>query len=843
MRAMRRELALAAGLLLALAAPAAAKPQGEPVRFWSISNVRQGVGEQEVTGGAQIGGALRKTVRLGVAAFNFPDSPVPDRAVGLVTSSADGRHYSVQAQAPVLNPFEARSPKGGAARLHELHAFEKTSGDASLKITITQAIVEAIDDNHALGADECPVPGQCRPIRAVVRFHARAYAESAGGDFFTEGGTAFVEGHQGRWNVDAVTSSDSAFGLWDFDDFRWVADEDDPSPPDPGVHMLGELEESRTIRVPLRSVHEGELFALDVGLEAVAIDDRGRESAAEALIVDPQGKGPALLATHGLRERGKPHFKAPRAKAPRAARCSRRAQRSGTVGLSEAALAGGEGSGVPTVLVGRTGGARGAASVEVRTRAGSASAGRDFKRRSTRVRFAGGDASPRLVEVPILEDAAQEAPETLTVELDHPRCVKLGRRSATLTILDDDAAPAQPPPAAPAPVATPAPPTPPPPPGLDASFGDGGRVSTPVGGGDAQGEAVVIQPDGTIATAGRAGTPTGFDFALTRHDASGRLLGVTTTDLGTQDDEASGAALLPGGGIVAAGRTLSGPVDYDVALVRYRPDGTLDPDFGVDGIVKTDVAGSGDVADAVAVQPDGKILVAGSSASGVLADGDLLLARYLPDGTLDPSFDHDGIVTTDLGTRSDDARALLVRPGGGIVVAGTAGDDVALARYLPDGTLDGAPTISDFGSDDVADGVALAPDGSLLIAGFTLGPAGDRDFLLARYSAEGTLGPSVTTGFGGGDDFATDLVVDAAGRIVVVGRATSATILDLALVRYRSDLTLDPGFGSGGRLTVDFHGKGDLGEDVALDAAGRIVAAGLTATGTRTELALVRANP
>jgi uncharacterized delta-60 repeat protein len=85
--------------------------------------------------------------------------------------------------------------------------------------------------------------------------------------------------------------------------------------------------------------------------------------------------------------------------------------------------------------------------------------------------------------------------------------------------------------------------------------------------------------------------------------------------------------------------------------------------------------------------------------------------------------------------------------------------------------------------------------------------------------------------------------VDTQGRIVLVGRATSTTILDMALVRYQPDGTLDTSFDGNGMLTVDFHGRGEFGQDVALDADGRIVAAGYTANGSDTEFALMRANP
>jgi uncharacterized delta-60 repeat protein len=400
--------------------------------------------------------------------------------------------------------------------------------------------------------------------------------------------------------------------------------------------------------------------------------------------------------------------------------------------------------------------------------------------------------------------------------------------------------------------------------GLDLSFGDAGRVSTPVGG-DGQGEGVVIQPDGKIVTAGwhsvgvvKTGIAT--DFALTRHNSDGTLDtsfgtgGIATTDLGPSD-QANDAALLPDGGIIAVGSTdAAGVLNSDFALVRYNPDGTPNRTFDTDGIVTTDFFGKGDQANAVAVQSDGKIVVAGNATHAAGIDSDFALARYNPDGTLDSSFDGDGILTTDLGTESDDARAIVIQPDGRIVVAGSAGENIVLARYAPDGKLDttfgtGGTKITDLGFDDVATGVALTPDGKIVISGYTIGAKLNNDFLVARYDSNGTLdttfgsGGIVKTDFGDGDDFAENLTVDARGRIILVGRATSPTILDMALVRYNPDGSLDTSFAANGILTADFHGRGEFGQDVALDSAGRIVAVGYTANSGGTEFALMRANP
>jgi uncharacterized delta-60 repeat protein len=889
---MRLFVAAIAALLL-LAAPAAA--DSSPVRLWSVSKVEQGVGEVPMQNGAQAGGELFKRVGpLGDVAFNLP-LPSPywenlprDQAYGALFSNAKGSQYSVLTQAPLLNPFRARSPKGSITHLDEYQAYVKRADDASLRITISGVLLQSIDDNDRLAAWEC-----CEPVRTVVRVHARAYAASAGGDFFDAGGVAYLQGHQHSWRPGAATSADSPGPLWGEAQFDVNGDADDSGT---GASAEMFLKKPRTLKVPLDAIRPGELFAVHVSLEAEAVDDRGGESAAQAAVQDPQERTP-LLDARGLKAVGKPRFKEPKARplAPVAHCASGRG--GGMLSLSAGAFTASESSSSPLVLVQRTGGSHGSASATLTARSGTARAGRDFTATSTTVRFGDGDTSPRLVEIPLREDGDVEPAETFTVELGHVRCGRLGaQRRAPVTIADDDAVLTAPPEftvggtveglsgaglvltdrgielpvAANGPFTLPGTraggtsyavqvktqpagqlcsvtrgtgtvgadvtdvvvhcDTPPLPSGLDRSFGSDGRVSTPVGG-TGKAEAVALQPDGTIVT---AGTGAG-DFALTFHDPAGTFSHLVTTDLGSADDAAFDAAPLPGGGTVAVGRT-----GADFGVVRYGPGGTPAQ------ITRTDFAGGQDQANAVAVQPDGKIVVAGFTHHGI--ETDFAIARYKTDGTLDDSFDDDGRVTTELGTQGDDALSVAVQPGdGAIVVAGMADETPALVRYTSTGRLDstfgnGGIKLGGLGVTAVVAGVALTPDGRIEVAGDVFG-AHDRDFLLARYDDRGNLLATVATNLGAGDDFATDLVVDPQGRTVVVGRATSATILDMALVRYTPSLAPDASFDGDGIVTADFHGRGEFGEDVALDAAGRIVAAGYTADGSALEFALLRANP
>jgi hypothetical protein len=201
--------ALTVAILLAGAATASAGFDNRPVRLWSFSTIKQGVGKVRLAAGSQQGGRLDKHRTFGPAAFAFPESKPRDNATGSLFSTASGQTYGVLAQAPSAAPLHPGLPKGGLTHLDQFQAYEKRSQNASLRLTLTKAVIDAIDANHGLLPSECPPHLDCNPVRGIVRFHARAYAESAGGDFFSVGGVAYIEGHEGRWTIQAVTSADS----------------------------------------------------------------------------------------------------------------------------------------------------------------------------------------------------------------------------------------------------------------------------------------------------------------------------------------------------------------------------------------------------------------------------------------------------------------------------------------------------------------------------------------------------------------------------------------------------------------------------------------------------------
>ncbi|MCY2986485.1 MAG: hypothetical protein NTY19_01240 [Planctomycetota bacterium] len=267
---------------------------------------------------------------------------------------------------------------------------------------------------------------------------------------------------------------------------------------------------------------------------------------------------------------------------------------------------------------------------------------------------------------------------------------------------------------------------------------------------------------------------------------------------------------------------------------RLLAAGVLDPTFGSGGVVTTDIGvGSFDLGGGVVVQPNGRIVVAGSS------DDDFAIVRYMPDGKLDTK------VTTDIGTgTSDQGNAIVLQTDGKIIVAGASNGDFALVRYMADGTLDtsfGATVpgtskrtgkvTTDIGASDQGNAVALQFDGRILVAG-----GSDDDFALVCYNSDGSLwtsfgtGGKVTTPFGSTSatsDFAYAMTVQPNWQIVVAGSSGNTSKGDFALARYNANGTLDSFFGTSGngKVTTNLRVWDDAAA-IAMQPDGRIVVAG-----------------
>ena len=379
---------------------------------------------------------------------------------------------------------------------------------------------------------------------------------------------------------------------------------------------------------------------------------------------------------------------------------------------------------------------------------------------------------------------------------------------------------------------------------LDTSFDTDGKVTTSFGS-DARTDlvnAIVIQFDGKIVAGGSAADATTDRFALTRYNTDGSLDtsfgtdGKVTTAIGARDI-ANAIAIQSDGKIVAAGSTHRGS-DRDFALARYNTDGSIDGSFGglgTDdlGTVTTAFGVTEDVANSIAIQSDGKILAGGSSI--ITGTGTVFaLARYNIDGSLDTSFDSDGTLTTSFTTEfasSDVAKSIAIQPDGKIVAGGFhrgSSTHFALARYNTDGSLDtsfdsdGKLTTAVGSTEDVANSIAIQPDGKVVAGGSSIMSGSGQDFALARYHTDGSLDTSfdsdgkLTTAFSSTEDVVNAIALQPDGKIVAAGHSPNGFHFDFALARYGSTgshlLTVTKDGTGSGSVTSDPAGI-DCGAD------------------------------
>jgi len=392
----------------------------------------------------------------------------------------------------------------------------------------------------------------------------------------------------------------------------------------------------------------------------------------------------------------------------------------------------------------------------------------------------------------------------------------------------------------------------------DQTFGTGGHVFTDFSGNSDYGHAIALQPDGRIVVAGQSGIYPVFHAALARYNSNGQLDptfgtgGKMIAALDAGGDGVSAIALQPDSKIVAAGSVIHDNWELAFLLARFNPDGTLDTAFGSQGVVATNFGDSTAAANAVVLQPDGKIVVAGVSGAGPYSElNDFALARYNSNGSLDQSFGNGGKVKTHFpGVYNTGSRgtAAALQADGKLVVSGTYKNEAtartfALARYNANGSLDttfgsgGMVTTSMGAGDAIAFSVALLSGGRIVATGYLEVGRRNHDFALACYSPSGTLDQSFGSGgrvttdfFGATDDIAYGLAAQANGNLVLAGRTGTYPSFHFALARYQNNGQLDQTFGIGGKVSSTFDNSGQ-GYGVMVQRDGKIVLAGISAPG------------
>lgn len=397
---------------------------------------------------------------------------------------------------------------------------------------------------------------------------------------------------------------------------------------------------------------------------------------------------------------------------------------------------------------------------------------------------------------------------------------------------------------------------------LDSAFGSSGKVISAYGGISAFGPAVLVQPDGKIVTAGKHYNGTDDDFIVLRYLENGTLDssfgtgGVAIIMFSSLDDNAKAVALQSDGKILVGGEGHATTYGQH-ALLRLNKDGSFDTGFGANGKVTTDF-GRPSHLHSIALQSDGKIIVVGESYTSE-SGGSFAAARYLSNGTLDTSFGKSGKFEQNFGS-SNNAHAVSLQSDEKILIGGydtnsaTGKEEFLLTRFLSNGTLD--TTFGNGGSGSVTIGTGknychlllLQNDGKVILAGGAM-TENASDFALVRFNNDGSL----DSGFGSNGVVTTEFsssgtpsseesaagVLQPDGKILLGGYSNH----QFALVRYLSNGALDTSFGSSGKVTAKIGtGGDDFIKSVALQANGKIVAAGYSKNAGVYSLALARFN-
>lgn len=332
----------------------------------------------------------------------------------------------------------------------------------------------------------------------------------------------------------------------------------------------------------------------------------------------------------------------------------------------------------------------------------------------------------------------------------------------------------------------------------------------------------------------------------------GLLVVVFTSYSGVVDYNGSPLDKRQKGGVILTSQTSPAIIASYTQAINL--DGLLDGTFGSLG-VKTNTIGTNCDVHGVAIQSDGKVVVVGGATVGTNM---FTVIRYNVDGSLDSSFGNGtGYVTTAMGN-DDIATGVVLQPDGKIVVGGYAQPialgyhQFAVVRYNTNGTLDttfnaGGPTPGInlttliAGQDATANGIALQPDGKIVLGGRTR-DGGPTRFGLVRYNANGTLdtttfgagtGIVVTPSMGGADDTGQAVALQSDGKIVLVGKSLNG-IYRFATARYTADGTLDTAtFGNGlGYVLTSIGGVASFAFAVVIQSDQKIVVGGSMNTGT-----------
>jgi uncharacterized delta-60 repeat protein len=332
--------------------------------------------------------------------------------------------------------------------------------------------------------------------------------------------------------------------------------------------------------------------------------------------------------------------------------------------------------------------------------------------------------------------------------------------------------------------------------------------------------------------------------------------GKVITNIGSLYDEITAIAVQSDGKIVVAG--YSYPISYpDFAIARYLSNGTLDNSFGTNGIVTTSVCSLHDYGNSMAIQSDGKIIIAGTTQDSIKGYSVVAVARYNSNGTLDINFGNNGIVTTSVGSFNDYGNALALQSNGDITVAGTTeinnngSKQMFAIRYHSSGIPDLAFNYDGIALTNFEDSLAscstilIQNDNKIVLAGNSVNN-GNPNFAIARFNIDGS--PDNTFNTDGKDtisisatiNYCNSIALQSNGKIVMAGYSHNGFTTDFTLVRYKTNGIIDSTFGANGIVTNAIGNSANEINSIVIQSDDKILAAGYSKNDNSYDFALAR---
>jgi uncharacterized delta-60 repeat protein len=392
---------------------------------------------------------------------------------------------------------------------------------------------------------------------------------------------------------------------------------------------------------------------------------------------------------------------------------------------------------------------------------------------------------------------------------------------------------------------------------LDPTFGSDGVVTTAVDPNYNVAESTIVQADGKILVAGDAGTPSTYQMAVARYNEDGSLDssfgndGTLRFPVGSVKSFVMDMAQQPDGKILLGGRTWDN-VTGDFALVRLNEDGTFDNTFGTDGVSRIETAET-EASEAIALLDDGKILMVGYK------DDNFTVAKFNADGSLDTTFGANGWAVLTYADASSYADDLAIQGDGKIVVSGFALNmgnrfQIAAARLNVDGSVDNSfgtngQVIFNVGDwNDFGEGVAIQSDGKILIGGhkWIANTQQRHDLFVARLNTDGSFDTSygtngvATARLVDGANYSTDMVLQSDDKPILAGFTVFQSEYNMAMARFDTGGNLDSTFDGDGMVSLDFEGREDYCNAIALQADEKIILAGYSYVSGGSEFEVAR---